>query len=564
MPRRPATPEPPTDKVKLEYLAADPKSLQAGGKDVLQGVDFHPMEPLLDGPVSRRVAVVDLDPVTGEVVPGARFVPPKGKSHGYYEVKDETDVDAADFQQVSVFGAIVKMMSLFETPDVLGRELRWAFEGEQLLVVPRAGQMANAFYHRDTRSLQFFFIPDPNDATRKIFTCLSPDIVAHETTHAILDGIAPDLYNGTSPQCLALHEAIADLGAVLLATRTKRLQYEVLKATGGDLRKARAFNDIAKQFGEALYGEGRPLRDLSQRVTFAEPNGRDLREPHDLSLVLSSALYALLIDEYDAKLKNAIAEHPEKTAFSLSGGTLFAATAAFKRIIFRALDYLPPGEISFADYGRALIAADGQTNPEDPRPRDTLKQIFVDWGIVESADQLDPIPPGFDLSAGLDLDQLVHSDWAAYRFAEVHREKLLIPPGVAFEVRPRLDVVRTTWRKGGVEATTRTVLFKVGWQTAQKADETEDYREIAVMRGTTIAIDRETRRIEVLLSTSPDHPSQTAAATAADADQRRRYVAKLFEDGVLERSSANVQVQDGMLRLRATGQLLHMMRDHDD
>ena len=43
--------------------------------------------------------------------------------------------------------------------------------------------------------------------------------------------------------------------------------------------------------------------------------------------------------------------------------------------IFRALDYLPPGEISLLDYGRALCAVNYLSYPED--------SLYQDWIIQE-------------------------------------------------------------------------------------------------------------------------------------------------------------------------------------
>lgn len=572
---------PVTNIVKLKYMDAEPGPAPKGAKTRMQGWEYAATEPLLDGPVSRRVAVIDLDPDTGAVMPGARFVPPKGRTQGLYKVKDELDFEAADFMQVSVFTAVMKMMSIFEAQDVLGRKLSWAFDGEQLLVVPRAGKMPNAFYHRDSRSLQFFFVDDPNPKKpgKFVYTCLSPDVVAHETTHAILDGIAPDLYNATSPQSLAMHEAIADLGAVMLAVRTDRLLRQVMIDTGGDLRKAEAFNEIARQFGEALYGEGRSLRDLNNKASMLKPGDLDLNEPHDLSTVLTGALYAMLVAEYEqirqedfqdkfakekqkrkqASLPAPTKEEKVKIRFSVSGFALFKATEKFKRVAFRALDYLPPGEISFADYGRAMVAADTYSNPQDSEPRDFIKAEFLRRGIVDDAGTLDPVDPGFDLPADLDLEQLARSDWAAYQFAEKWREKLLIPVNIPFEVRPRLDVSRKTWRKNGEPAVMRALLFKVAWQSTQEFQIGDFFQEVAVTRGTALAVDWETRKVHALLSTSPDHPSQRDASTSRNDAMRKAFLATNIAEGVLEFGSPNVQIQNGTLRLRAMGQMLHMM-----
>jgi len=47
-----------------------------------------------------------------------------------------------------------------------------------------------------------------------VFTCLSHEIVAHETAHALLDGMARGLVAPTNRDMLAFHEAFADVIAL--------------------------------------------------------------------------------------------------------------------------------------------------------------------------------------------------------------------------------------------------------------------------------------------------------------------------------------------------------------
>lgn len=546
-----------TRTVKLHYMAMEPGAAPANAKSLLEGWEYTTREPLLNGPVSRRLAVVDIDPDTGNVLPGAVFVPPSKKSKlGRYKVANEMDADQPDFQQVSVFGAVVRMMQMFEEPDVLGRQLRWGFNGEQLLVVPRAGRMQNAFYHRDSRSLQFFFFDDPKTEGKLVYTCLSPDIVAHETSHAILDGIAPDLYDATSPQSLALHEAIADIGAVMFALRSSRLGREVLEMTGGDLRKSNAFNKIAQQFGEAIHGDERPLRDLFNKHTMDDVSN----EPHDLSEVLTGALYAVMVRVQD-KTKKELAAEGGISEFSASGRALFSAGQRLKRLAFRGLDYLPPGEISFADYARAIVAADTSSNPIDHELRDIAKEEFVRRKIVAQGAELDRVLPiSFVLPADLDLDLLVLSDWAAYQFAERFRAELMIPPNVPFDVRPRLDISKKTFQHGEVEATTREFILKVAWRENKLVNTGGGlFDEISITFGTTLAINWDQRQICGLLSTSPLDPSQLHAATAVNNMMREAHLKACLDEGLLEIGTPNVQLQGRTLRVRAMGQMLHMV-----
>ena len=46
------------------------------------------------------------------------------------------------------------------------------------------------------------------------FTALSHDIIAHEITHALLDGLRSNFMTPSSPDTLAFHEGFADLIAV--------------------------------------------------------------------------------------------------------------------------------------------------------------------------------------------------------------------------------------------------------------------------------------------------------------------------------------------------------------
>ncbi|MFZ1467452.1 MAG: hypothetical protein WAT09_00565 [Paracoccaceae bacterium] len=558
---------PGPDYVKLYYMAADPAEADRRQGKILQGVECRDAGPFLDGPVHRRLAVVDLDPETGALRPGAQLqLPGRGRVMARYAIADPTNPDSAGFRPVSVFSTVWQAIRMFEEPDVLGRKLSWAFDGEQLLIVPEAGTMANAFYHRGSRSLQFFSFPidGPGGVTRRAHTCLSPDIVAHEATHAILDGIAPDLYDASSPQSLALHEAIADLSAVVFAVRTRLLCQTVLDRTRGDLRKSEAFSGIAQELGGAGADDnaGHPLRNLKNDFTFVAGGPPPAsRGPHDLSVVLSGAMYALFLHAYAQAQAKATARpdwnfETDDASHTASGSSVWLAAEILKRVAFRALDYLPPGEISFADYARAAMAADRASNPDNAWVRDFLAAEFVRRGIVASPAELDPVPHAVKLKKGLDLDLLVRSDWAAYQFAEKNRRALMIPDGIAFEVRPRLDATKTTFRGESGHGQTREVLVKVAWQIHELADPgLAGVTEIAVTRGTTLVIDRATGKAAVMLSTAGTHPSQGPGAAAMSAE-RAGFVAACVAAGILR--PEQIQLQDGRLRLRGMGQMLHM------
>jgi len=523
----------------------------------------------LDGPVTPRVAVLDLDATTGALLPGVKFIPPKpGRKRGKYEVA-EGDASSPAFMQVSVFGTVLRTMKMFEQKDVLGRPLHWAFDGPQLLVIPRAGEWANAYYERDSRSLQFFHF---SAGGQTIFTSLSRDIVSHETGHAILDGIAPDLYHAIAPQSLALHEAIADLTALLLSFQSRELVNAVLNMTGGSISNTTAFNSIAEEFGRALDPVGRAtyLRSLLNDKTldpddrtmdrYGRPNRVDRTEPHELSEVLSGALYSVIVKYHTARRDQWA---PKLGVIPASGKALGVAAERFGRFILRALDLLPPGEVSFADFGRALIAADQASHPEDPQERDWLTEEFVRRKIVPKASAL-KVKTDYAHQAveSLDLDTIVRSDWAAYDFADRERKLLGIPAKVPFRVLPRLDAKKVYYRRGG-PAEIRECIFKVAWDVTEPSGLGAGFpSERAISVGTTLAIDWESRRIRSLLTSDLSEDQVT---------DRDRMLQRLVREGLLMtldhavgpdgrplRFVVSAETLGDVMRVRGAARMLHI------
>jgi hypothetical protein len=449
-------------KTKLPLMIQDPLATQLKGMPMVERYEFENEAFFLDGPVTERIAVLDFDEKTGELLPGAVFIPPQNKAPGSYDVEEPPPGGqiSRQFNQVSVLATVLKTMEIVEGERVLGRRLEWAFDAPQLLVVPRAGEWANAYYERETHSLQFFYFKSRR-SQEMVYTSLSRDIVSHETAHAILDGISPDLYDALTPQSLALHEAFADMMAVIMAVRSTTLAKTVLEQTRGSLDYGTAFSSIAEQFGRERHG-GHSLRDLSQVIQMDQVISV---EPHDLSTVLSSALYEMLVKIYEERRKGLIEREGANFSdpeFSLSGKALALSAQQLARMIFRALDYLPPGEISFADYGRAILAADKAAFPRYGHYREFLRDAFMKRNIVPSRTALN-IDTNFELPLDhpVDLNGLIESDWVAYQFANQHRDFLHIPGNVeSFRVHRRLKTIKQ-FVEGG--ETVQDIVFKVSW-----------------------------------------------------------------------------------------------------
>jgi hypothetical protein len=585
-------------KVRVPVTVKDPEVSQY--KEIRPTEDVHIDEDaILDGPISPRVAVLDFDPATGTLAPGVRFrLPQSPADEGEFEIAQPilpgaTHVDR-EAAAVSVFGAVHKTMRMFEEPDALGRKVAWAFGAPQLLVVPRAGEMANAYYERESHSLQFYqFI----SGGRLIQTCLSQDIVAHEAAHALLDGVAPDLYSAITPQALAIHEAVADLAALLCSFRCRELAERVLEQTNGSIEHSSAFSGLAEQFAEAI-DQNRPyLRDLNNDKSLRAEAPAEQRvarsEPHSLSEVLSGAFYRVLVKMHDelrqqyrsrSKVDQELIATPEaeyvqkRVMRALPGGrapdtvrasakALFVASERLKRTLLRGLDYLPPGDVTFADLARAVLASDQASHPESARQREWLCDEFVRRGIVASKRELE-VKTNFPHRAleHLDLDALVASEYAAYTFANQHRALLNIPANVTFEVRPRLDVTKLYWHRDG-RHTTRECLFKVGWSEVEpnpRAGALPSKRRFTA--GTTLAIEWAPKpRVRALLTSSRGRTER------ADTDA---LITRLVEEDMLRigeraqgptgrplRGVIAADITGGSLRVRNAARMLHITRE---
>ena len=98
----------------------------------------------------------------------------------------------------------VAMRTIYNFEQALGRKALWSprMRGkddreyvQKLRIYPHALRERNAYYHPEKKALLFGYFPateaDPGQQYPggMVFTCLSHDIVAHETTHALLDGM---------------------------------------------------------------------------------------------------------------------------------------------------------------------------------------------------------------------------------------------------------------------------------------------------------------------------------------------------------------------------------------
>ena len=87
-----------------------------------------------------------------------------------------------------------------------------------------AGQDVNAYY--DRASLSFFESPV---GSKTFYSGASQDVVAHETGHAILDALRPDLWDAALIEVSAFHEGFGDCIALMTALSDQQNRLAILK-----------------------------------------------------------------------------------------------------------------------------------------------------------------------------------------------------------------------------------------------------------------------------------------------------------------------------------------------
>jgi hypothetical protein len=120
----------------------------------------------------------------------------------------------------------------------------------------------NAYYARNDfppedvkQGLSFFHDTVRDAATRRqttVFSGESPDVVAHELGHAVLDSLKPALFELASIEAAAFHESFGDMSAILTALQLPSVRQAVLEETDGSLQRNSSVSRVAEQLGFAI------------------------------------------------------------------------------------------------------------------------------------------------------------------------------------------------------------------------------------------------------------------------------------------------------------------------
>jgi len=384
----------------------------------LRGYVFDPC-------MSTKLQYVDLSETTYKIRWEPKVKPgPKGE---YLEIIDEgyspIDLNASvllaqdglepseacpQFRQQMLYAVGMQTIDVFES--ALGRLVNWAPlpNGDfnpTLSLYPHGIQAPNAFYSPNDRAIYFGYFKATNLTGSAypgmVYTSLSHDIIAHEMTHALLDGIHRSFREPSNPDVLAFHEAFADIVALLKQFSNIEVVRSQSAAVKGDLSMESLLGNLAGQFGDATKGRS-ALRSAylsfdehgnAERIQADKGKLNSATEAHDRGAILVAAIYGAFLSIYKVRTvdlyriaSNGVSEVAlHLLAQDLVNRLALEASRAARQVLkmcIRAIDYCPPVDIRFGDFLRAIVTADTDVVPDDPlHYRVAFIESFRSWGI---------------------------------------------------------------------------------------------------------------------------------------------------------------------------------------
>jgi hypothetical protein len=401
-----APPKPRTRK--LTIIAQDP-SIKVDGKILMTEVDV-PAEEFAPGPRGYRAHVIDYDTSTGTLYVSLQYDPLKD---GQYldpfkeraaRANNESLVSDPQFHQQNVYAIVMRTLARFEF--ALGRRVGWGFHGHQLSIAPHAFADANAFYSEQDQALVFGYFRGVSG--KIVFSCLSHDVVAHETTHALLDGLRQRYTDPSSPEQAGFHEGFSDVVALLSVFSLREIVGILLTSsqsrgnpeapdlidpkelTVEKLRES-VLLGLAKEMGHEMAGvRGNRANALRRSVKLrpfddAQKYGEEFDEPHRRGEILVAAILNSFLEVWKKRIDRLKHGRISGSMLDLETVVEEGANAADQLLTMaiRALDYAPPTDLQFCDYLSALITADKEVAPDDSKYgyRSILIANFARYGI---------------------------------------------------------------------------------------------------------------------------------------------------------------------------------------
>ncbi|MEJ7806791.1 MAG: hypothetical protein WKG03_12840 [Telluria sp.] len=299
--------------------------------------------------------------------------------------------DTPQFDAVHTYAVVRQTLTMYQRALADGTDdspLPWQWNSSAdlapLAVYPYGlPNVMNAFYSRAHCCLKFGdFVP--TGQSQRVYTCRSLDIVAHETAHAVLDGLKPDwLLADNPPQTGGLHEAFGDLTAIFLSLSQLDLCEAIVAQTKARLHDKTFLADIAEEFGLAL-GRCNGLRNADNDITLSQAG----TQVHAISQVFTGAVYDILADLFAFERNPGLRD---------CAAVLHEVGAYLRGLVLRAMIAAPAHAATYADVVNAMLRLAG----EDGKPvdyRNAIRNRFVLREVVQS-----PVALTEDHVAGTEL-----------------------------------------------------------------------------------------------------------------------------------------------------------------
>jgi hypothetical protein len=526
----------------LRVYAFDPSQGRMLGNEMQLEVPYRPLAP---GPVDKsgaydRIAVIDYD------VSRKTYYQPVDLDDPFILIPNGITPSESDprFHQQMLYAVAAETIEQFE--DALGRRIHWRRAERPLnarpgwlpddiltlTLYPHAMQQANAFYSPEAHGILFGYFrsvrddPGHNIPGQAVFTCLSHDIIVHETTHAILDGVRSHFMEQTNPDVAAFHEGFADLAALFRHFTHREVLLDAIQRSGGRLYSPALKGDpladqaaeswlvvgsegrnpligLAGQFGEATGMHGALRSAIGQPKTMKQL--RDTTECHERGSILVAAVFDAFFTIYIQRAANhfrifrsAGGQDRQDLPAPLADALCDEATRTamqFFRTCARALDYLPPVDITFGDFLRAVITAETDVDPADRDGiRDAWMQAFrvreilpsdapafseraLCWPAHEDDEfQVKGLPFGGPLGLSFKDRRKTATILRAFIDQDDHKRRLDLDPSMKYTI-PSFHPLYRTDRDGSVR-----------WDLVAEVVQTTSYKGFPMRGGTTLIV----------------------------------------------------------------------------
>jgi hypothetical protein len=353
-----------------------------------------PPDKIQPGPADERMYVKDAvnkrpyGPLNQPPYQGPANPPVLPGPGGHF---DHLNPDSREFSCATMYATVRRVLDIWE--DYFGRRIEWQFrmDFEKLELIPLISwDNAQSGYG----FLEFGFGRTPSggiDTARPY--CQNFDVLSHELGHSIIFAEVgmPNSNATTTEEYGGFHESAGDLVAMISSLHFDKVVGHLLDNTKGNLFTS---NEL-ERIGEL--SESRQIRELFNYERMSTVG----REPHDLSLPLTGAIFDVMVEVFQKELvqKGLISEDLAQRSLHSAevvadDGTIQSEFAAayrlnpqgFKDALLLARDYLgtllakvwdrlSADNLTYVKVGLELLSADLKVS--GGQHQNTIRECFA-------------------------------------------------------------------------------------------------------------------------------------------------------------------------------------------